>query len=49
MRRGLLVLLAMAAMLLWMRRGRSPAAPRERAPAMGAADARRLERDMARA
>ena len=39
-------LLALAAVLLWMRRWRRPAAPRERAPAMGAADARRLERDM---
>jgi cytochrome c-type biogenesis protein CcmH len=39
-------LLALAAVLLWMRRWRRPAAARERAPAMGAADARRLERDM---
>lgn len=39
-------LAALAAVLLWMRRWRRPAAPRERAPAMGAADARRLERDM---
>jgi cytochrome c-type biogenesis protein CcmH len=38
--------LALAAVLLWMRRWRRPAAPRGRAPAMGAADARRLERDM---
>jgi cytochrome c-type biogenesis protein CcmH/NrfF len=39
--------LALAAVLLWMRRWRRPAAATRRAQALGAADAKRLERDLA--
>jgi len=40
-------LLALAAVLLWLRRWRGPAASTRRAKAPGAADSRRLERELA--
>ena len=40
-------LLALAAVMLWLRRWRGPAAPTGRAKAPGAADSRRLERELA--
>jgi cytochrome c-type biogenesis protein CcmH len=39
--------LALAAVLLWIRRWRRPAGAARRAQALGAADAKRLERDLA--
>jgi cytochrome c-type biogenesis protein CcmH/NrfF len=39
-------LLALAAVLLWMRRWRRPGVPRRRGPPLRPADAKRLERDM---
>jgi cytochrome c-type biogenesis protein CcmH len=40
-------LLALAAVMLWLRRWRGPAAPTGRIKAPGAADSRRLERELA--